>query len=90
MKQLNTTTNSKYLTKIIHMHKLNHLFKLEKSQILKWNYENVVVACLSSNEAHKPPRDPQDKFPLLKINKSTNRNYQESFKNSPENLHSTK
>ena len=34
---------------------------------MKWQYENVVVACLSADEVHKAPGDPQDKLALLKI-----------------------
>ena len=41
---------------------------------MKWHYENVVVACLSADEVHKPPGDPQDKPALLKINKNTKEN----------------
>ena len=40
---------------------------MRKSQILKWHHKNVVVACLSTDEVHKPPGDPQDKPHLLKI-----------------------
>ena len=38
---------------------------------MKWHHENVVVPCLSTDEVHKPPGDPQDKPALLKINKTT-------------------
>ena len=55
---------------------------------MKWHYENVVVACLSADEAHKPPGDPQDKPALLKINKNTKRKHQETFWKLPENLDS--
>ena len=47
--------------------------------MLKWHYENVVVACLSADEDHKAPGDPQDKLALLKINKTTKRKHQETF-----------
>ena len=55
---------------------------------MKWHYENVVVACLSADEVHKPPGDPQDKPALLKINKNTKIKHQETFWNSLENLDS--
>ena len=45
---------------------------------MKWHYENVIVACLSADEVHKAPGDPQDKLALLKIIK-TKRKYQETF-----------
>ena len=41
---------------------------MRKSQILKWHHKNVAVACLSADEVHKPPGDPQDKPHPLKIN----------------------
>ena len=46
------------------------------------------MACLSADEVHKPPGDPQDKPDLLKIFKNTKINHQETFWNSPENLDS--
>ena len=55
---------------------------------MKWHYENVVVACLSADEVHKSPGDPQDKLALLKINKTTKRKHQETFWKLPENLDS--
>ena len=55
---------------------------------MKWHYENVVVACLSSDVVHKYPGDPQDKLALLKINKTTKRKHQETFWKLPENLDS--
>ena len=61
---------------------------MRKSQILKWHQKNVAVACLSADEVHKPPGDPQDKPHPLKIFKNTKRNHQEPFWNSPENLDS--
>ena len=60
-----------------------------KSQILKWHHKNVAVACLSTDEVHKPPGDPQDKPHLLKIILNTKREYQEHFWNSPEILNSS-
>ena len=48
---------------------------------MKWHHENVTVACLSSDEVHKAPGDPQDKLALLKINKTTKRKYQENSEN---------
>ena len=59
---------------------------MRKSQILKWHHKNVAVACLSADEVHKPPGDPQDKPHLLKIILNTKRKYQEHFWNSPEIL----
>ena len=56
---------------------------------MKWHYEDVVVACLSAYEVHKPPGDPQDKPALLKINKTTKRKHKETLWNSPENLESS-
>ena len=41
------------------------------------------MACLSADEVHKPPGDPQDKPHLLKIILNTKREYQEHFWNSP-------
>ena len=46
---------------------------------MKWHHENVAVACLSADEVHNPPGDPQDKPHPLKINLSTRRKYQENF-----------
>ena len=51
--------------------------------MLKWHHENVVVACLSVDEVHKPSGDPQDKPHPLKIILSTKRKYQEHFWKSP-------
>ena len=62
---------------------------MRKSQILKWHHENVAVACLSVDEVHKPPGDPQDKPHPLKIILSTKRKYQEHFWKSPEILNSS-
>ena len=42
------------------MHEITHI-QVEKSQILKWHHVNVGVACLSAEEVHTPPGDPQDK-----------------------------
>ena len=53
---------------------------------MKWHHENVAVACLSADEVHKPPGNPQDKLALLKINKTTTRKHQEHFWKSPEIL----
>ena len=53
---------------------------------MKWHHENVVVACLSADEVHKPSADPQDKPRPLKIILNTRRKYQEPFWKSPENL----
>ena len=53
---------------------------------MKWHHENVTVACLSTDEVHKAPGDPQDKLSLLKIFKTTKRKYQETFWTLPENL----
>ena len=47
------------------------------------------MACLSADEVHKPPGDPQDKPHLLKIILNTKREYQEHFWNSPEILNSS-
>ena len=55
---------------------------------MKWHHENVTVACLSTDEVHKAPGDPQDKLALLKIFKTTKRKYQETFWKLPENLDS--
>ena len=62
---------------------------MRKSQILKWHHKNVAVACLSADEVHKPPGDPQDKPHPLKIILNTRRKYQESSWKLPENLAST-
>ena len=62
---------------------------MRKSQILKWHHQNVAVACLSADEVHKPPGDPQDKLHLLKIVLTTKRKYQEHFWKSPEILNSS-
>ena len=62
---------------------------MRKSQILKWHHKNVAVACLSADEVHKPPGDPQDKLHSLKIFINTKRKYQEHFWNSPEILNSS-
>ena len=51
-----------------------------------WHHENVTVACLSTDEVHKTPGDPQDKLALLKIFKTTKRKYQKTFWKLPENL----
>ena len=48
------------------MHELNQYSSWKKLQILRWHNENVVVACLSADEVHTPPGDPQDKLHLLK------------------------
>ena len=37
---------------------------------MKWHHENVNVACLSTDEVHKAPGDPQDKLAPLKIFKT--------------------
>ena len=55
---------------------------------MKWHDENVVVACLSADEVHKPPGDPQDRPALLKINKTKKRKHQETFWKLLENLDS--
>ena len=57
---------------------------------MKGHHENVVVACLSAGEVHKPPSDPQDKLHLLKIVLNTKRKYQEHFWKSPEIRDSSK
>ena len=46
------------------------------------------MACLSADEVHKPPGDPQDKPHPLKIIINTKRKHQEPFWNSPKNLDS--
>ena len=46
------------------------------------------MACLSAEEVHTPPGDPQDKLVPLKIFKNKERKYQESLKKSPEILDS--
>ena len=48
---------------------------------MKWHHENVVVACLSTDEVHKPSGDPQDKPHPLKIILTQ----EENIKNSSEN-----
>ena len=50
-----------------------------KSQILQWHHENVVVACLSADEGHTRPGDPQDKLHSLKTIINTKRKHQEPF-----------
>ena len=55
---------------------------------MKWHHEYVTVACISTDEVHKAPRDPQDKLALLKIFKTTKRKHQETFWKLPENLDS--
>ena len=62
------------------MHELNLIIQVEnKSQILQWHHENVVVAFLSAGEGHTPPGDPQDKLHLLKTIINTKRKHQEPF-----------
>ena len=56
---------------------------------MKWHHENVAVACLSADEVHKPPGDPQDKPHPLKIILNTRRKYQEHFWKSPEILNNS-
>ena len=56
---------------------------------MKWHHENVTVACVSTDEVHKAPGDPQDKLALLKIFKTTKRKYQEHFWKSPEILNNS-
>ena len=56
--------------------------------ILKWHQENVTAACLSTDEVHKAPGDPQDKLVPLKIFKNHKWKYQETFWKMPENLDS--
>ena len=46
------------------------------------------MACLRTDEVHKPSGDPQDKPHPLRIILNTRRKYQENFRNSPENLDS--
>ena len=65
---------------------VNSFIQVGKSQILQWHHENVAVACLSADEVHKPPADPQDKLHFLKRIINTKRKHQEPFWNSPENL----
>ena len=48
---------------------------------MKWHYENVVVACLSADEVHKAPGDPQDKQALLKITKPQKENIKKPSEN---------
>ena len=55
------------------------MIQVVKSQILYWYHENVAVACLSADEVHKPPGDPQDKLHFLKIFINTERKHQEPF-----------
>ena len=55
---------------------------------MKWHHENVTVACLSTDEVHKAPGDPQDKLVPLKIFKNHKWKYQETFWKLPENLDS--
>ena len=50
---------------------------------MKWHHENVAVACLSADEVHKPPGDPQDKPHLMKIIL----NSKENIKNTSEIHH---
>ena len=52
---------------------------------MQWHHE-VVVACLSVDEVHTPPGDPQDKLHLLKTIINTKRKYEAHFWNSPEIL----
>ena len=64
---------------LIHFDDLNAWTQLfiqveNKSQILQWHHENVAVACLSADEGHTPPRDPQDKLHLLKLIQILTRN----------------
>ena len=40
------------------------------------DHENVTVACLSTDEVHKAPGDPQDKLVPLKTFKNHKRKYQ--------------
>ena len=54
---------------------------MRKSQILKWHNKKVAVACLSADEVHKPPGDPQDKPALLKINKPQKENIKKPSEN---------
>ena len=53
---------------------------------MKWHHENVTMACLSTDEGHKAPGDPQDKLVPLKIFKNHKWKYQETFWKLPENL----
>ena len=55
---------------------------------MKWHHENVTVACLSTDEVHKAPGDPQDKLVPLKTFKNHKRKYQETFWKLIENLDS--
>ena len=55
---------------------------------MKWHHENVTVACLSTDEGHKAPGDPQDKLVPLKTFKNHKRKYQETFWKFSENLDS--
>ena len=58
---------------------IKSFIQVGKSQILQCHHENVDVACLSTDEVHKPPGDPQDKPHPLKIILNTGRKYQEPF-----------
>ena len=40
---------------------------------MKWHHENVTMACLSTDEGHKAPGDPQDKLDPLKTFKNHKR-----------------
>ena len=62
------------------MHELNH-YSSWKIKILRWHHENVVVACLSADEVHTPPSDPQDKLHLLKIIKTEKENIKKHSEN---------
>jgi len=49
---------------------------------LKWHHENVTVACLSTDEVHKAPGDPQDKLvPLKNIQKPQLKNIKKPSEN---------
>ena len=48
---------------------------------MKWHHENVTVACLSTDEVHKAPGDPQDKLALLKIIKTIKENIKKHSEN---------
>ena len=52
---------------------------------MQWHHENVAMACLSANEVHTPPGDPQDNLHLLKTIKNIKRKHQETLWNSLEN-----
>ena len=47
------------------------------------------MACLSADEVHTPPSDPQDKLHLMKLIKNIEIKHQETIWKSPENLGST-